>query len=400
MKRVWMLGIALTTLVGTPAVAQFWDKLTNPEVLVSITHPPGLGLQLKKIAFGPAQGQCSDQFIDSLVQLFVDNQVEVIDRQHLDSILAEHRFNLSGYVDPQSAAALGKILGPSALVFVKVSRCETKQEHLYENVKDYRGIIHTNYISRTKASFKASLQTVDLATGKIFSARTIDASPQDQNVAEGGYPEFPDENAMLDHAMAQAKAEIHRMFFPWNESVKLTYYNDKDCGMKQAYELLKRGEKDGALQQSLTDLDSCKANSAIKPKVLGRAYYNAGMSYFTVNDFDHALEMLNQAAQLHPGNIVNDAIAGCNHAKGLAADMQRFEQRVQLEASKTAAPAESSGGSQATPGPDQGSAAAGDTTKSQASPEERLKKLNSLFKRGLISKEDYEQKKAEILKEL
>jgi tetratricopeptide (TPR) repeat protein len=228
----------------------------------------------------------------------------------------------------------------------------------------------------------------------------IEASPEEENKAEGGYPEFPDENMILDRAMVQAKSEVQRMFFPWNESVKLTYYNDKDCGMKQAYELLKRGEKDAALQQSLTNLDGCKANSAVKPKVLGRAYYNVGMSYFTVNDFDHALEMLNQAAQLHPGNIVNEAIAGCNHAKSLAADMQRFEQRVQLEASKTAAPSESAGGGQAGPGPDQGAAPVGDTTKSQASPEERLKKLNSLFKRGLISKEDYEQKKAEILKEL
>jgi hypothetical protein len=197
MKR-WLIGLAMAAFLTSPMLASFWEKLTNPEILVSISHPPGLGLQLKKVAFGPAQGQCADQFIDSLLQLFVDNQVEVIDRQHLDSILAEHRFNLSGYVDPKSAATLGKILGPATLVFVKISRCETSQERLYNDWKDYKNNYHRTYISRTKASFKGSLQTVDLMTGRIFSARTFEVSPQEENKAEGGQPEFPDANMMLE----------------------------------------------------------------------------------------------------------------------------------------------------------------------------------------------------------
>lgn len=380
MKR-WILLLAAAILATSPLVASFWEKLTNPEVLVSISHPPLLGLQLKKIAFGPAQGPGSDPFIDSLVQLFVDNQVEVIDRQHLDSILNEHRFNLSGYVDPKSAATLGKILGPAVLVFIKVSRCETKREPLYKDYKSKYGYQRV-YISRTKASFKGSLQIVDLTTGRIFTAKTFEASPQAENKAEGGQPEFPDENIMLDQAMAMAKAEIHRMFFPWSESLQLTYFSDKACGMKQAYAMLKRGEKEEALQQSLRGIEEGKNDPETKQKSLGRAYYNAGMSYFTVNDFDHALEMLNQAAQLHPGKIVNDAIASCLHAKRLAADMQQFEQRVQLEATKAAA-----------------APVRGERAKNQPSLEDRLKKLNSLLKNGLINKQDYDLKKAEILKE-
>jgi tetratricopeptide (TPR) repeat protein len=172
------------------------------------------------------------------------------------------------------------------------------------------------------------------------------------------------------------------MFFPWAESVQLTYFNDKACGMKQAYALLKRGDKDGALQQSLSGIEEGKSNPKIKQKELGRAYYNAGMSYFTVNDFDRALEMLNLAAQVHPSKIVDDAIASCNHAKKLAADMQRFEQSVQFAAEKATS-----------------TAAKDERAIGQTSSEERLKKLNSLFKKGLISKVEYEQKKAEILKE-
>lgn len=380
MKRL-LLGMSVAILATSSLMGSFWEKLTNPEVVVNISHPPSLGLQLKKIAFGPAMGQCADPFIDSLVQLFVDNQVEVVDRQHLESILAEHKFNLSGYVDPKSAASLGKILGPAALVFIKISRCETKKDSLYSDYKSKYGYRRI-HISRTKASFKGSLQAVDLATGRIFTAKTFEASPQAENKSEGGQPEFPDENMMLDQAMAQAKIEIHRMFFPWFESVKLTYFNDKACGMKQAYAMLKRGDIEGALQRSLSGIEEGKNDPNLKKKELGRVYYNAGMSYFTVNDYDRALDMLNQSAMLHPGKIVDEAIITCNHAKKLAIGMQQFEQRMQLEEARISAS-------------DSGS----DKSAASASAEERLKKLNSLFKKGLIDKKEYEKKKADVLKE-
>lgn len=279
-------------------------------------------------------------------------------------------------------AGLGKILGPAALIFVKISRCETKQMPLYEDYRTNRGYVRV-YISRTKASFKGSLQVVDLTTGRIFAAKTFEASPQMENKSESGRPEYPDENTVLDEAMAQAKAMVHRLFFPWNESTKVLYFDDKACGMKLAYELLKRGDLEGALQQSLRGIEEGKDNPKVKKKELGRAYYNAGISYFTVNDYERALDMLNQAATLHPGEVVNDAIVTCTYAKKRDAEMQQFEQRMQLESAGT-----STLGS------------GNDNSPASLSAEDRLKKLNDLFKKGLINKAEYEKKKGDILKEV
>ena len=62
---------ALLVLIGvglagpSPVEAQFWDKLSNPKIQVTIKHPPGLGMQVKRIAFGPSKGRESDLLIDA-----------------------------------------------------------------------------------------------------------------------------------------------------------------------------------------------------------------------------------------------------------------------------------------------------------------------------------------------
>jgi len=52
------------------------------------------------------------------------------------------------------------------------------------------------------------------------------------------------------------------------------------------------------------------------------------------------------------------------------------------------------------PGHAQAQAAANQDSVAPGSPEDRLAKLNALYKKGLITKQDYDTKKAAILKEM
>lgn len=89
----------LGALLSTPLQAQFLDKLTKPQITVDLTHPPRLGLNIKKVAFGPSNGQCSDEILDRLAGTLVSGGVEVMDRQNLQTVLAEQHLSLSGYMD-------------------------------------------------------------------------------------------------------------------------------------------------------------------------------------------------------------------------------------------------------------------------------------------------------------
>lgn len=333
--QITLLTLAFLLFVLS-AQAQFLDRLSNPQVTINLAHPPGLGLKVTKIAFGPASGNCSDQIIDAIKSDFVNNNIEVIDRENLTSILAEHEFTFSGYVNQASAAAIGKILGPSALVFVKVQRCATQVDKLIGKktvmYKDYTTGTIPLYITRTRAFLKGSIQTVDLATGRIFSAQSFDYSPDRQNESTDGYPEAPAEFDVQDIAFRMMVNEVHRMFIPWTEATTLYYYDDKDFDLKLAYQALSIGNLDLAYDLSKKNLEACKNTSGVKDKILAHAYYNMGMSYMLRNEHDKALECFSEAAKLRPGDIVTSAIYDCKKAKKLMIAMQQVEEKASFDA--------------------------------------------------------------------
>ncbi|MBI1789990.1 MAG: SHOCT domain-containing protein [Acidobacteria bacterium] len=376
---------AAAVLAAVSLNGQILDKLTKPKVAISLRHPPGLGLNVKRIAFGPASGECSDQLIDMITSQLVSGGMEVVDRQNLQTILAEQHFSLSSAVDRNSAIQLGRILGPTALVLVKVARCATDQNRLYETQKNNNGTVTRVNISRTRAFVRGSLQTVDLTTGQIFAAQTLDYSPTRENRSAEGLPEFPSDLDVKDEALRSAASQAVQMFVPWSEQKQLYFYNDKECNLKTAFELLKAGDVASTLRQSSENLETCKASGS-KQNNLAHAYYNLGLMFMITGDYQNARANLGEAARLRGGDIVAQTMAECQRSEALAAQMKRVEQRT-AEFESTRAPQASTS---APPG----------ETRPGASIEERLRSLDSLQKKGLITKEEYERKKAQILKEM
>jgi hypothetical protein len=417
-------ALASFLLGATSAPAQFWDKFTNPKVNVMIRHPPGLGLQVNKVAFGAATGEAAQQFIDQLTEHFVRANVEVIERQQLEAMLAEHNFSLSGYVDASSAAEMGKIVGPSVLLFVNIPRHRAEQKKLYDKYKDGKGYPHVRYISRTHASARGSVRAVDLATGRVFAAQTLESAIDRENsTLDDCCAEFPDESEVLDAVMNDLVGRAHRLFLPWTEAADLYFFDDKDCGLNVAQQHMKSGNVEAALQASLANVESCRTNPKAKEKQQWHANYNAGMAYFALGDFGKALEFLNAAQQIKASDIATEAIGTCMRAQSLAKDMQRVEERMALDATMGARRAEAvapappaapagrgarvvtvsakgaPGSAPALPG----ARTAGEpapTPKAEATIEDRLSKLDALLKKGLITRAEYDKKRADLLKEL
>ena len=333
--------VFLFAFMGVSAVtnAQFFDELANPQVTVKITHPPGLGLKVNKVAFNPSSGNLSSQAVDALIQDFVNNNVDVIDRQNLNAILSEHDLNASGYIDKASAVAIGKIIGPSALITVKVLRGEIKNENLKGSEKKYNAQTKQNYLVNyfiAKATFflKISIQTVDLTTGRIFSAQMLDYSPSRENKSYEGIPQAPSEFELQELALNWFTKDVHKMFFTWTEPTTLYFFDDKEGGLKDAFKALKGGNNELAYKLSMQNLESCKQMPGIKPKILAHAYYNAGMSYMINNEYDKAIDNFQEAQRLRPGDIVKNAIADCIKAETLNQELQRVDEKAAFESQK------------------------------------------------------------------
>ncbi|MFI5186263.1 MAG: CsgG/HfaB family protein [Chitinophagales bacterium] len=334
-RRIVMLQLFILTLYLN-SYTQIFERFSNPQITVNIQHPPSLGLKINKIAFGQATGICADQIVDALVSDFVKNSVEVVDRENLNAILAEHKLTLSGYVDQTSAAAIGKILGPSVLIFVKVQQCSTQQDRLYNIETKYNSNTKTNqqvyaYIARTRTHMTVSIQSVDLATARIFAAQTLNYSPEKSNKSYDGYPEYPPEFDLKNAAIQLAVNDIHRMYLPWYEFTKLYFFDDKDFNLKQAFQALKGNNLEQAFDLSMQNLDACKKDEKAKDKILCHAYYNVGMCYMLRNQYDSALAYLNEAERARDENIVKEAIADCQKARSVQQSMRQVEARASFQ---------------------------------------------------------------------
>jgi hypothetical protein len=365
------------------ANSQILGRFSNPKIHVPIKHLPGLGLNVKRIAFGGTIGDCSDQLVDSITEQLVQGGLDVLDRAHLKTLLAEQNLSLSDRVDSASAIQFGKVLGSAAMIFVKVQRCTTQRDALHEDVKR-NGMPVRIFISRTRAFFRGSIQAVDLTTGRVFAAQTLDYSPQRENRSDQGTPEFPSDIDMKDGAIRSAAVQSARLFVPWTETKDLVFFDDKDCGLKRAADLLKAGAVEPAVKQAEDNLAGCKSGEA-KESTVAHAYYDLGLLQMISGKFDDAMANLTESARLHGGSIVNETIAECQRHKAVAEQERRLEKSVELAPPAVAAPPPSV--QIAKPSPN-------------GSLEDRLRQVDDLYKKGLITKAEYDAKKGQILKDL
>mgnify|MGYP005805663681 CR=1 FL=1 len=387
-------------LLSLPVQAQFWSELANPKVEVTVVHPPGLGLKVERLAFAPSRDLNSRELADALTaDLVQSRQVEVVDRAHLDAVLKEQELGASGFVEPATIAKLGKLLGPSVLVIVNVnrsdlSRNQSAKEERSTDYKTKQEIVRIKRTSITSLDFSATVQVLDLSTGRVFGAQRLEDAPSLSNTSYEGFPAYPRDSEVRRLAFETAKVKVLRMLLAWSEVRKLTFFDDEVFGMARAHDRLKARDLRGALELALDGLEQSKRDKGQKPKYYPRAQYNVGIIRFSQGQYEEALPYLRAALDMQPdASIFQTALRECQDAIGLQEALRRAEATPARAEAKPESRPEPKPEPKSEPRVERGPAA-------QASPEARLQKLQELYKKGLLDKKDYEAKKAEILKEL
>lgn len=190
------------------------------------------------------------------------------------------------------------------------------------------------------------------------------------------------------------------MLLPWTERKRLVFFDDKDYGMKEAYQALKERDSNRAIAKSRDAIDKVKDDPKAKPKYKARVNYNMGMCLFIEGMHDEALPYLQAACDMDSSNgVFKQSLGECKVALDLRAEGQKVDERT-AEQRKRETEAE---WARQQPAPEKAAPEASAKPKGEAAkgtPEERLKKLNQMRKQGLIDDQEYKAKKAEILKEM
>jgi hypothetical protein len=401
--RSFLICTLFLTTVATASGAP-WSRLKGgSQVTVTIKHEAQVRTPLQQVAFAEPTGQCSDLLTDSLVADFASSGAVVIDRINFKRIMAEHKLNLGGAINEKTAAKIGKLIGTGSLIFVKVHDCSTYHTREFRAAVDGIGV-KRNQVPTTRGALKASIQIVNLTTGVTSAARVINAKASisadevgqsrlgrvkdaAMSVINGAtrYDEYPAPEEVHTVLFLDAVEQVHRLLFPWTETKQFHFFDDNACALNVAYRLMQNGDLDGAAREAQVSLDTCKSTPSVPPVTLARAHYNRGMASFLAGDYDAALVNLSQAARLDKSSVFTDALAECNRVRS-ATTGKPEKKPAQVTADSTP----KSGG---TPKGDGGPV-------TNLTPEERLRRLEELHKKKLISDVEYEKKRREILAEL
>ena len=297
-------------------------RLTNPSARLALTYPPEFGLLAERVAFGPPRGGCGDEIVNNLTTAFMLNGVEVVDLAVFDTRVA-----------PAAGRAPGDTPGaPSLMIDINVTLCDFEQDRRTRTaqrtatVNDERVTYEvTEFISETTADLRASVRVTDLGTGRVRGVRTLGYSPNAERRSDEDYPEFPSGAALVDEAIQLASVDVERLFLPWTEFESFVFFDDEICGLNTAWFTLDSGDRQGALEVSLANLERCRTDPLADDSTLARAHHNVGVAHALLHDYLAALPQFRAAARLDPGNAVfSDAVALVVAAEELAESMRRL----------------------------------------------------------------------------
>lgn len=396
--RAFLLLCVALNASAPVASAQFWSR-NGDQLTLTINHAAGLKVSLDHVAFAqPEGGPCSTDFADALVADFASSGKLVIDRLHFNSLIAEHKLNVSGLIDSRSAAKIGKLIGTGSLVFVRVHECKTFHVREPNHSIDLKGNISKEQVPTTRGVLKASVQIVDLTTGITAAARVIDAKVAVQmtdglsmkerflsaaNSLRGGNEhkdagDYPPDDQATSALYTEAVTQLHHALLPWSETRKITFYDDRECGLNAAYALLQASDFAGAEREAATSVEKCDGMPLAKRPQVARAHFNHGMTLFLTADYAGAMKELTEALRIDSTiKDVQPVMQECSRAwAAVQADMLNNPKGAIRTASK---------------------ASDGNKTVSAPTVEERLRQLDELHKKNLITDEEYAKKRKAIL---
>ncbi len=139
------------------------------------------------------------RFSDSLMRALInDNAFKVVSRTELDRVLEEQTFGLSGFVDPSSAAEIGKLAGAEAIIIGNIalaSHFESGYPLKYVKVE-------------------VELQLIDTETAELIAL-----------ISSTGFDEYDyllekeDTDTAINRAVDSVYADVHNYTMKWYHGV-------------------------------------------------------------------------------------------------------------------------------------------------------------------------------------
>jgi len=303
MLRIKRTSIILGVFIASAFVLTFCSTKT---VTMTVLRPAEVNLKhYSKIALGDfvnPRGKI-DQHARDVADLLTSRMIasgrfEVVDREHLKTILKEQTLAASGLIDETSAPELGKLLGASALIFGRIQQDRYKEELTKDDpYKDKKGNTHQRQRRKGVYSLTAIIKIIDVQTGKILTVKEIPVTETKQTSALDKKPPVIDRQALYQQCLNKLADRFMQVVAPYKQQVRAAFVMDDHLPeAKNAVAMFKAGEWDSGLAL----LKQAVRKPGLKTEVRAKAFYNLGLAQMYLGQHDQAIENLKKALNLKP----------------------------------------------------------------------------------------------------
>ncbi len=289
--KPWRLTLVFSVLICLAPAAT-----GKPKALINVSHKPEIELAVgERIAIAEIEGRCGEEVRNILTSALVQRgNLSLVNRENIRSILREHNFSQGGFVNTQSAAEAGKLLGASVLIFGRVNVCKTDRK----SYKTGRAV---------SANVETALQLVSLEKGEIVSA----------NIYRGYWREtthtstYPDSDLVRSRAFQALGERFSRIFSHWQETHSIALFEGKEGGLGASADLIRLGECEDASVRLGKASTIARSSAQIKLKSLAKIYHNLGVALMCMGKASDARGVLDKSYRLVQSQPTREAIQVC-----------------------------------------------------------------------------------------
>lgn len=338
-KSKYGLTLVLSGLLLFTITILITGCATTSSFNVQVTKPAEINLKdYKKIAIGGIRGEGGNDLTDELTQALIESaRFEVLDRNHIQTIMDEHKLNMSGMVDETAAVQIGKFIGSAAMIFGRVSNYKYDEKYSEGTIKDRKGIFHRTYTREGSVIVSVTLQLISVETGKIIISKIL--SSDDLSERRGlfsfsssgsggtskttqGQDDLPAEKIDPEPLFANARQLIVQRFMkmiaPYTVNEQVNFITDSDIPeLKSGFNMAKIGNWDEAVRLFRKAKNNHLDNSI--------TYYNLGVAYMCLRDYDRAIDELEKAHKIKPDSRYLQEMTRC---RSLMQEQRKLEQQL------------------------------------------------------------------------
>jgi len=242
----------------------------------------------------------------------------VVERSQIDQVLKEQRFSLSGAIDENTAAEVGKLLGLNAII-IGDGNYDRNDEYPKTTTIGLDGKTKELHCHQRTVTAQATIKIIDVQTAVILGTETARVPVSDKKCGDER-SSIASEDVMLNAALQSIARRFVDYFTPGYELMRFELEKIKLKDVRKQADEASGYIENGNIDRALPLFQAIYQADSYNPK----AAYNLAAAFEMVGSYNEAVQYYSIASNLEPNNTTYSA--ALTRAKAGAATIAFLEQ--------------------------------------------------------------------------